>query len=37
MAVPNSAGIKVPVTTAVETVAALARALERLAREPETG
>jgi glycosyltransferase involved in cell wall biosynthesis len=36
MAVPNSAGIKVPVTTAVETVAALARALERLAREPET-
>jgi glycosyltransferase involved in cell wall biosynthesis len=36
MAVPNSAGIKVPVTTARETVAALAHALERLARDSDT-
>ena len=36
MAVPNSVGIKVPVTTPQETVAGLAHALERLAREPDT-
>jgi glycosyltransferase involved in cell wall biosynthesis len=36
MAVPTDAGIKVPVTTPKETTAALARALERLAREPAT-
>jgi glycosyltransferase involved in cell wall biosynthesis len=36
MAVPDSAGLKVPVTTPQETVAALAHALERLAREPDT-
>lgn len=36
MAVPDNAGIKVPVSTPQETVAAIARALERLAREPKT-
>jgi glycosyltransferase involved in cell wall biosynthesis len=36
MAVPSSAGIKVPVTSASEVVAGLARALERLAEEPDT-
>ena len=36
MAVPDDAGIKVPVTSPRETAAALARALERLAREPDT-
>jgi glycosyltransferase involved in cell wall biosynthesis len=36
MAVPNDAGIKVAVKGPRETAAALARALERLAREPET-
>jgi glycosyltransferase involved in cell wall biosynthesis len=36
LAVPDSAGIKVPVTTPQKTVAALAHALERLASEPET-
>jgi glycosyltransferase involved in cell wall biosynthesis len=34
--VPQSAGIKVSVTTPQETAAGLARAIERLAREPET-
>ena len=34
MAVPRRVGIKVPVTTPEETAAALARALEELAREP---
>jgi glycosyltransferase involved in cell wall biosynthesis len=33
---PASVGIKVPITTPQKTVAGLARALERLAREPET-
>ena len=33
---PASVGIKVPITTPKRTVAGLARALERLAREPET-
>jgi glycosyltransferase involved in cell wall biosynthesis len=36
VAVPPSAGIKVPVTVPDETVAQLARAIERLATEPET-
>jgi glycosyltransferase involved in cell wall biosynthesis len=36
MVVPTGAGIKVPVTTPEKTVAGLARALERLAREPDT-
>jgi glycosyltransferase involved in cell wall biosynthesis len=36
MAVPDTVGIRVPVTTSEETAAALARALERLAREPKT-
>ncbi len=34
MAVPDAVGIKVPVTTPRDTAAALAGALERLAREP---
>jgi glycosyltransferase involved in cell wall biosynthesis len=36
VAVPESAGLKIPVTTPRETVTGLARAIERLAREPET-
>lgn len=36
LAVPDSAGIKVPVTTPQETVGGLARALQQLATEPET-
>ncbi|MCC6948877.1 MAG: glycosyltransferase [Bradyrhizobiaceae bacterium] len=36
LAVPDSAGIKVPVGSPEETAASLAGALERLAREPET-
>ena len=36
LAVPNNAGIMVPVTTPGETRAKLARAIERLANEPET-
>ena len=36
MAVPDTVGIKVPVTTPHQTATALARALERLAREPAT-
>ena len=36
MAVPDTVGVKVPVTTPHQTATALARALERLAREPAT-
>jgi glycosyltransferase involved in cell wall biosynthesis len=36
LAVPDNAGVKVPVTTPQETVVRLAHALERLAREPNT-
>jgi glycosyltransferase involved in cell wall biosynthesis len=36
LAVPDGAGIKVPVTMPQETVVRLAHALERLAREPNT-
>lgn len=36
MAVPASAGIKIPVTSPEETASRLAQALERLAREPDT-
>jgi glycosyltransferase involved in cell wall biosynthesis len=36
MAVPKSAGIKVPVTSPAETVTRVAQALEQLAREPAT-
>jgi glycosyltransferase involved in cell wall biosynthesis len=36
VAVPDDAGIKVPVTNPSDTVEGLARALERLAREPAT-
>ena len=36
VAVPEVAGIKVPVTTPEETVAGLTRALEKLARDPDT-
>jgi glycosyltransferase involved in cell wall biosynthesis len=36
MAVPKNAGVKVPVTSPHQTAADLARAIERLANEPET-
>jgi glycosyltransferase involved in cell wall biosynthesis len=36
VAVPPTAGIKVPVTSPAETVARFARAIERLAAEPQT-